>query len=314
MPRRDFIAEIERKRTRNRLHPIGAPLRLGVIEDALRRVRGDAELLRYFPVALVAVIETFIRKAIQQLIDNRPQALDGFLASPTGKDQRFDLTILRAVAGKQISVGELLGHLIPIKSLESIDAAMTSVLGQPFLPVLRTVHDRWAVEIHGKPKQPIIPDLDAVLERIATLFSDRHILAHEDADNYELTFHHVDSQLNATAAFLDAASELVSNVLYPDAPLTQVAMNQAAAEATRDATTSMIATIDALRPRLSTSMLAALDQSQAAWLAYRDAQSRLEGLEFEGGSMQPMIESSAQETLTTARIVDLNRVLMDIPD
>ena len=46
-------------------------------------------------------------------------------------------------------------------------------------------------------------------------------------------------------------------------------------------------------------------EAQRAWLAYRDAQCRLEGYAFLGGSAQPMIVSGCLATLTRQRTQEL---------
>lgn len=51
--------------------------------------------------------------------------------------------------------------------------------------------------------------------------------------------------------------------------------------------------------------------SQRAWLAYRDAQCRIEGQYARGGTMQPMLESSCMETLTIRRTEELQELITD---
>lgn len=46
-------------------------------------------------------------------------------------------------------------------------------------------------------------------------------------------------------------------------------------------------------------------EAQRAWLAYRDAQCRLEGYSFLGGSAQPMIVSGCLATITRQRTQEL---------
>ncbi len=57
----------------------------------------------------------------------------------------------------------------------------------------------------------------------------------------------------------------------------------------------------------------ALLEGQRAWLAYRDAQCRLEGYQFLGGSAQPMIVSGCLAALTRHRTKEL-RDLAEFPD
>jgi uncharacterized protein YecT (DUF1311 family) len=51
---------------------------------------------------------------------------------------------------------------------------------------------------------------------------------------------------------------------------------------------------------------ATLREAQRAWVAFRDAQCRLEGYEARGGSMEPMLYEGCRARLTRARIRQLN--------
>ena len=136
--RRDYIKEIETKRAHDGREIFGV-LRLGFIRNAFERVKEDAELRRYFPLALIALLEGFVRHSLRTLLDHKAECLRQFLGSTWAKDQRFDLGILTAIAGRKISVGELVAHLIPIKSFETVDSALSAALGQSFAVQLRTV-------------------------------------------------------------------------------------------------------------------------------------------------------------------------------
>src|SRR5690348_7419886 len=128
--------------------PFLAPFRVRAIREALTRVPADdQELLRYFPVALAATIEAFVRKAVQEILDGRVDRFEAFLRTPFAKDTKFSLGVLGAVGGKRISAGDLVGHLIAVNGIPDIEQVMSDALGQPFHDLLRTVHDRRAVEI-----------------------------------------------------------------------------------------------------------------------------------------------------------------------
>ncbi|HMG48007.1 MAG TPA: lysozyme inhibitor LprI family protein [Allosphingosinicella sp.] len=51
---------------------------------------------------------------------------------------------------------------------------------------------------------------------------------------------------------------------------------------------------------------ATLREAQRAWVAFRDAQCRLEGYEARGGSMEPMLYEGCRARLTRERIRQLN--------
>jgi len=62
---------------------------------------------------------------------------------------------------------------------------------------------------------------------------------------------------------------------------------------------------DAAARKAYTGHFQTLLEAQRAWLAYRDAQCRLEGYAFLGGSAQPMILSGCLATLTRQRTQEL---------
>ena len=53
----------------------------------------------------------------------------------------------------------------------------------------------------------------------------------------------------------------------------------------------------------------ALLESQRAWLVYRDKQCNAEAVAFEGGSMQPTVESTCLARVTRVRIEELNALV-----
>ncbi len=109
----------------------------------------DNELKRYFPVALIACIEGHCRLAIKNLVDAGEPYLTNAerLIGPT----KLEFSVLRAVHGRTISVGEIVSHGVPLSRIEHIDSAFSSLLGHSFLRELRTTYDRWAHEVKGQP-------------------------------------------------------------------------------------------------------------------------------------------------------------------
>ena len=304
--KRDFVAEIKARHARGRWHPTSAPLRLTHIRFALEAVpEEEDELLRYFPIALVATIEGFFREAITALVDAGPPFLDNLLRSPFGKEQRFDLSILAAVAGRQVTVGELVANLLPLKSLRQVGGTITSICGSDFLSDVRTVYDRAAVEIDGSPPSPILSDPDAILADVTAAFEYRHIYAHELADSHPLARKQASSFLTSVSQFLTASAEVISNTVYPNSPLTQAAMTDAARvdydNTNRELTSvfaQLLATVDAERA----SMFRA---AQDAWLVFRDHHGRCEGSFGAGGSIEPMLTYGALRATTERRVAEL---------
>ena len=102
--------------------------------------------------------------------------------------------------------------------------------------------------------------------------------------------------------------------------MTQVDMNQCAAEDYRkaDATmnaqwaetrAAMLAWDKATPPSDDNGAAKRLLASQRAWLAFRDATCDVEGYSVEGGSMQPLVISSCLAALTTRRTEELKSLV-----
>ena len=102
--------------------------------------------------------------------------------------------------------------------------------------------------------------------------------------------------------------------------MTQVDMNQCAAEDYRKADAAMnaqwaetraamLAWDKATPPSDDNGAAKRLLASQRAWLAFRDAACDVEGYSVEGGSMQPLVISSCLAALTTRRTEELKSLV-----
>jgi hypothetical protein len=127
---RDIIQEIADVRQRRRFGSAMAelPLRLFSLEHAFKKHdKSEKEVIRYFPVALIACVEGYFRMAIKDLIDAGEPFLSN--AEKPASSLKLDFSVLRAVHGKAITVGELVAHAVPLSRLEHIESALSSVVG-----------------------------------------------------------------------------------------------------------------------------------------------------------------------------------------
>ena len=176
---RDIIQEIAEVRERRRIGNAMAELslRLLALEQAFKlHGNTDAELAKYFPVALIACLEGYLRMAIKDLVDAGEPYLSN--AEKPASSVKLDFSLLRAVHGKSVTVGEIVSHGVPISRLEHIESVFSSLLGTSFLSKLRVVSDRWAHEIKGQPAEAILKDPDRVLGEVPRTFALRPIIFH----------------------------------------------------------------------------------------------------------------------------------------
>lgn len=299
--KRDFVTEILARRARGEFFPYFAP-RLSLLQEALPQAESNRELLRFFPIAVIATVEGFFRKAISELLDSDPDRLQGVLESKFGREQKFDLSILSAVAGRSVTVGDLVAHLLTLTRVDHIEFCMSLVLGKSFFEELRMVHDRYAVELEGKPKTPIIGNLDPILDDLAKAFEYRHIFAHELAATHGITPVEVTQILDSARVFFNAASEVVLNNLHPNYPLTQADMSAQATAKFNDADQALRERLEEFTKGLRPDQKEVLARAQQAWLRFRDAHGAFVGLEVQGGTIAPLLTAIALEDITNERI------------
>jgi hypothetical protein len=168
---RDIIQEIADVRQRRRFGSAMAelPMRLFALEQAFKaHDKIEAELIRYFPVALIACVEGYFRMVIKDLIDAGEPYLTN--AEKPASSLKLDFSLLRAVHGRTITVGELVAHSVRLSRLEHIETVLSGLLAKGFLNSLCTITDRWAHEIMGKPTEPILSEPDKVFADVARTF------------------------------------------------------------------------------------------------------------------------------------------------
>ncbi len=304
---RDIIQEISDVRERRRIGNAMAelPLRLFALEQAFKNHgTSDAELVKYFPVALIACLEGYFRMAIKDLIDTGEPYLSN--AEKPASSVKLDFSLLRAVYGKTVTVGEIVSHGVPLSSLKHIQAVFSSLLESDFLNGLRTVSDRWAHEVKGEPVTPILKNPDDVFADVAKTFKLRHIICHEIASAYEINLQEIEKCFESCVTFLRAADEFISQTLHPNAPLTQTDMNISAGESLANKRAELEDALASLREKLDSDEIKSLNESQQLWETYCDAWVNFVAGEREGGgTIWPLIYACAAEANTQNRLEEI---------
>ncbi len=305
---REIIQEIADVRDRRRfgLAMSELPMRLFALENAFKRHdKTERELIRYFPVALIACVEGYFRMAIKDLVDSGEPYLSN--AEKPASSLKLDFSLLRAVYGKAVTVGELVAHGVQLSRLEHIEAVFSSLLGKGFLEALRTTTDRWAHEVKGEPSTPILAKPDFIFADVARTFELRHIICHEIASAYEIESAEVAQCFESCVSFLRAADELISETIHLGAPLTQTDMNIAAGKSLSEKRAQLAEAMVALKSRLDVTEMATFEEAQANWQSYCDAWANfVAGERAGGGTIWPLIYAGAAEAVVIRRIEEIN--------
>jgi len=99
-----------------------------------------------------------------------------------------------------------------------------------------------------------------------------------------------------------------------DSAMTQTEMNIVATQAYERAERKLETIIAELKEYFSPEEIARLDGTTEAWRNYQRKHAEFLASQYEGGSIQPLIYASALESLTIARIVELETELKRLKD
>jgi uncharacterized protein YecT (DUF1311 family) len=97
-----------------------------------------------------------------------------------------------------------------------------------------------------------------------------------------------------------------------DSAMTQTEMNIVAAQAYERAERKLETTIAELKEYFSPEEIARLDETNEAWRNYQRKHAEFLASQYEGGSIQPLIYASTLESVTIARIVELETELKQL--
>ncbi|HEY0657184.1 MAG TPA: hypothetical protein VGD05_01860, partial [Pyrinomonadaceae bacterium] len=149
--KRDYIEEIISKRERirynEREHIFSHRMSAldAVVEHCVKFIdknglqsenylKQDNEIHRYIPIGTIACVENYFRAVIKELIDFGSPFSDN--ASKL-REIKFDFSVVRAIEGREVTVGDFLSHLLPMKSFEDINSTVGTLTGKDFLNELK---------------------------------------------------------------------------------------------------------------------------------------------------------------------------------
>ena len=257
------------------------------------------EILRYFPITLIATTESFFRMAVKELIDQGEPYLSN--AEKLVKGVQYDYEALKNMHGQVITIGDFVSHHIPINNLGHIVSNMSHLMNCDFKKKLSSVTDRWDVEVKKKPNVAIISDIEITFRCVAETFRLRHIFCHEIASGVTVIKENIDECVKHTVLFLRASNCLIGDTLFPNAPLTQAEMNKSSADDYAREKAILENLVLEAKQVLSEKQRTHLEIANTAWQKFLDASVEIEGLEYEDGSIRPTIENVAAQRFTKER-------------
>ncbi len=282
-------------------------MRLYALSTSLKNLgpHGDAELLRHFPVAVIAALETHFKATIQAIVDaGAPYLERGLLMT---KDRlKLVMDFYPIVHREQVSVGDLVAHHVPFNSVGSIESAFGVLLDSNFKKVLSSIQDPYeARRDTAAPK--IVENIDELWCNLALTFERRHILAHESAAKYSVRFDHAQVAVESALLFTTAVDAVLWGTIWRDRPLTQYELNIDARDRYSESRAIFAKTL-----RLAYSVAKEAGNRKIfhdvhqRWRDYAKATVSWTEMDFQGGSIRPLVVASDQERLLKARNEDVS--------
>jgi hypothetical protein len=308
MAQRDRVAEIASIVKRGEIPPSGGEIHAlrqswATQLSALPREIGESSPVSDFiPIRLVTLIEVFSKTWLARLIDHGPPFAER--VTELKVDLKFDLTLVRSLQGKVITLGQLVAHSVPLQNIASLAGTFTAVLGRDLFQAISKTPDRIELEYQGDAAQPIIKDLSAIRSTLARLFEVRHILVHEFPLSRPYEPRDIEFFLDAAYDFVRATEETLSLTLHGPYPITQQEMTARArsdAQSTNDELVGVVQEVAKYSPSIV--------EVQKLWDQFKVAEANREAQEFEGGTIQRMIYYGAEAEIAKERAEQLRKWL-----
>jgi hypothetical protein len=271
--------------------------------------QGFSDLPIWVPVRAVTLLEVFLRRWLERLIDTGSPYVER--ASKLNLNLKFDFPIAKGLQGGVITFGELFAHSVPLSEMSSICATFEKILESDLFEAIRNTRDRWEEKQTGQQGKTIISDVDAMRASMARLLEVRHILVHEFPLEAPCTDAELLVLIDHATLFLQAADEHFANLIFPDYPMTQSEMNHQAAQnyaAYNDELDKICARIGADTGRDE------IEAVQKLWREFRNAEAERQAQRHFGGTIRTMLHILAATRITEARIKELREWIEDPGD
>jgi len=280
--------------------------RLAQLGRSLRGIgpESDPELFRHFPVAAVAVavLESHFKATVASIIDAGSPYLERGLA--LAKDRlKSAIDVVPLLHRKAVTIGEVVAHVIPFNSVSSLEATFSALFDADIKTLVADARDPYHLRNGNESAtNPMVVSVKDLWRELALAFERRHILAHEAATKFELSFDDAKAAVDSCAEFVNALDAVMWSTIWKDLPLTQYEMNVEAWSRCKAERRALAADIwAALAVATESGERARFRELHAEWKAFNKRWLAWEDEPFVMGSIRPLIAASARERTLRAR-------------
>lgn len=262
---------------------------------------GDPELFRHFPVASVAILESHFKATVTAIVDAGSPYLERGLQ--LAKDRLKFAADVPLLHRKSATIGELVAYVLPFNSISSLESTFGTLFDDDLKVLVAQVKDPYDERNERPGAEAIVPNIEVLWRGLSQAFDRRHILAHEAATRYVLSFDDAKSDIDSCALISKALDALMWSTVWRAVPLTQYEMNVAAWKSCKAVRAVLAAKIRAaLAISTEDGKRARFRQMHAAWKTFTRQWLSWEDEPFVMGSIRPMLNAIAQERSLKARL------------
>ncbi|MEK7725317.1 MAG: lysozyme inhibitor LprI family protein [Acidobacteriota bacterium] len=283
------------------------PLRIGIASTNLKE---NGELHKYIPIGIIACVESYFRSTVKELIDIGSPFSD---KASNLREIKFDFTVVQAIEGRKVSVGDFLSHLIPMKSFDDISSTLGVLTGKDFLNELKPYFFEKSDEEKRFPSlDELSKDMHTTVGKIyggvKEAFRLRNIFCHEASEPDIINVSEIYHSYLCTKKFLEAANEFLWDLIDPTRPQSNYEWSlrlSAKFEVLNSELEYLVNKISSPQNRLNQEFL----EVQKAWESYKEKRIELVVKEWDGGSGTGLAMLGEEIYLTEQRINELKKEL-----
>lgn len=284
----------------------------------------DLLLPRQLPIMMVAAMESFFRSAVGELIDHGEPYAERAADLIKASNQTPDYPIFLAIQNKKFTIGQFISHMVSLNSLESITAALSTLLDADFLQLLKEVEltsKHWNAQ--RLPVHRIAEDPGPIFSSVKILVEIRNAIAHEGSRSVHAKIKDIAEYCDRTKVFLIAAETYFFRLLHPGEPEAPNNLERKAYahEQLLKAEDTLAKLLDEYKNHLTSlserytlkgyveNRISEIDDFHKRWREFAELKARFHANEYAGGTIWGLIYTHDLEASTLARIEELREAL-----